>query len=119
MKSVLSFLGIVGSISLYLSLGGGARGQLFENPLYTFQNITFDQVNRGSYNSSDCLFDLLNCWEAVRTDMICFRNWRWMTTVCNIMRDYCAESYGDQDSFNEIFNIREGLCYSSGKQSWT
>lgn len=44
----------------------GSSGQWFEDPRLTFQNMTFDMVNRASYNTSDCLYDMLQCWEAVK-----------------------------------------------------
>ncbi|XP_028165897.1 uncharacterized protein LOC114356747 [Ostrinia furnacalis] len=113
MKSVIFFIGIVGFV-VYSS----TRAQLFEDPSKTFQNMTFDMVNRGSYNATECVVDMLNCWEAVKPDKIC-TYWYWYASICSIMREFCAEWLGDQDNFYKKFSITQGMCLYNSEQMWS
>lgn len=41
-------------------------GQFMANVSRNFVPIKFDNVNRGLWNATDCLTNILNCWELVR-----------------------------------------------------
>lgn len=40
--------------------------QVYPSPNGTFKFMKFEWMNRGGYNISTCLKDLMNCWEVMR-----------------------------------------------------
>ncbi|XP_050357809.1 uncharacterized protein LOC126778347 [Nymphalis io] len=76
-----------------------------------FQYISMDFVHRGSFNNTDCLRELLNCWEVVKPDIICNRGVVF-ESVCGIMKRECSEKRG---LINQLDGpLFESFCKSDG-----
>ncbi|XP_030019588.1 uncharacterized protein LOC119188369 [Manduca sexta] len=117
---MMKLLYIFGVIYFVGSLWRSTEGQDFEDPLKSFQPITLDYVNRGSFNISGCLNDLINCWELVRGDVICWHG-RYFETVCGLSREYCQDVIGDIDTTLTYyeFTLFEAVCQNRWHENYT
>ncbi|XP_035439243.2 uncharacterized protein LOC118268734 [Spodoptera frugiperda] len=73
------------------------EGQSLAVPDKFFKKVTFEKINRGGYNVTTCLQDLLNCWEVIKPDVVCFKRWSYDTyklTVCEMLKDTCDDFKG-------------------------
>ncbi|PZC76406.1 uncharacterized protein LOC124643615 [Helicoverpa zea] len=83
-----------------------------------YKRIVFDKINRGSFNVSQCLSDLLNCWEVVRGDVLCAYD-KYKESICGFFKDNCHDFYGKLDSnWGLEYTLYESYCQDSS-QSWT
>ncbi|CAB3261481.1 unnamed protein product [Arctia plantaginis] len=81
-----------------------------QNPDYPnryFVPIKFDYAVRGAYNVSECLEELLTCWELIRPLYMCTQ-FRMKDSLCSNMREYCHDEHGD---FPGKLNIKSSTPY--------
>ncbi|XP_045455340.1 uncharacterized protein LOC123665023 [Melitaea cinxia] len=84
------------------------RGQHFGfAPPRHFKYIQMDLLHRGSFNTTDCVKEWLNCWEVVKADVICSRADVY-ESICGPMRFDCHEHHGWVER-NEL-PIFESFC---------
>ncbi|KAJ8705346.1 hypothetical protein PYW07_011173 [Mythimna separata] len=94
-------------------------GQFAADVTRHFVPIKFDSINRGLWNATDCLTNLLNCWELVKADILCSYT-KYKTTICGFWRDNCHDFYGRLDgTYGGEYTLFEGYCFSDGYQTWT
>ncbi|XP_047539904.1 uncharacterized protein LOC125073209 [Vanessa atalanta] len=79
-------------------------------PPRQFQYLKMDYLHRGSFNNTDCLRELLNCWEVVKPDIICSKGVIF-ESVCGIMKRDCTEKHG-------LVNQQEGPLFESFCRTW-
>ncbi|XP_060807052.1 uncharacterized protein LOC132903266 [Amyelois transitella] len=82
-----------------------------ENAFKNFKPFKFDMEVRGSYNISNCVADNMNCWEAVKPDLIC-RSYTLYGSVCDILLEYCHDLTGDQTNYWYSMQVQESWCNS-------
>ncbi|KAJ8707501.1 hypothetical protein PYW08_010753 [Mythimna loreyi] len=114
-------IGLVGSVTAVLILINISEyhvtdGQYFANVTRHFVPIKFDTINRGMWNATSCLSNLLNCWELVKADILCAYG-KYKTTICGFWRDDCHDFYGRLDGNG--FQLFEGYCKSDGWSTWS
>ncbi|XP_052752854.1 uncharacterized protein LOC116412820 isoform X2 [Galleria mellonella] len=80
---------------------------LFPHPSTTFEIMTFDQVLRGSYNTTACVKEYMNCMEVIKADLICLDG-RLQNSVCAHIRDTCTQYAGQ--NFDRELHIFESVC---------
>ncbi|CAH0720971.1 unnamed protein product, partial [Brenthis ino] len=106
-----------------------ASAQFFDDASKHFQYIQMDLVHRGSFNNTDCLRDLLNCWEIIhvhmyivlvpmcnvkevfwslRPDYIC-SHWVIYESVCGLSRNDCADKSGTYENRDHV-PLYESFC---------
>ncbi|XP_059062969.1 uncharacterized protein LOC131855687 [Achroia grisella] len=83
--------------------------QYSADPSMTFEIMTFDQVLRGSYNSTTCIKEFMNCMEVIKPDLICLDG-RLQNSICAHIRDKCSQMDGHHFD-NKLF-IYESKCES-------
>ncbi|XP_046972984.1 uncharacterized protein LOC124539699 [Vanessa cardui] len=84
-----------------------ATGEEF--PPRQFQYLKMDNLHRGSFNDTDCLRELLNCWEVVKADIICTHGVVF-ESVCGVMKRDCSEKTGY--IFQREIPLYETFCKS-------
>ncbi|VVC98737.1 unnamed protein product [Leptidea sinapis] len=85
--------------------------QYFEDPTKMFEPMEFDAVHRGSFNITQCIQDVLNCYAIVKPDEICSEYSHTHASICSAMRHWCDDHHGYQEDYvNGLFHIYESFC---------
>nr|XP_026499450.1 uncharacterized protein LOC113403198 [Vanessa tameamea] len=87
-------------LGIYIITECGKFATGYDSPRQ-FQYLKMDHLHRGSFNNTDCLRELLNCWEVVKPDIIC-SNAYVFESVCGIMKQDCTEKHGLIDRMNNV-----------------
>ncbi|XP_026735187.1 uncharacterized protein LOC113499051 isoform X2 [Trichoplusia ni] len=92
--------------------------QVYPSPNGTFKFMKFEWMNRGGYNISTCLKDLMNCWEVMRGDVICAHA-KHTQTICEHMKEECSDYYGYLDNWYHGFSMMEAVCHDGEYQQYS
>ncbi|XP_032523294.1 uncharacterized protein LOC116774683 isoform X1 [Danaus plexippus] len=84
--------------------------QFFEDPTKFFKPLQLDQVHRGSFNITDCVKELINCWEYIRIDYACSNRFI-LESLCGVIFIECDEF----DGWNERDHIQIFDAYCRGE----
>ncbi|XP_069363119.1 uncharacterized protein [Maniola hyperantus] len=105
MKILFGFQALVGIYFLYE--GSLVSGQYAEDVTKNFVPLTFPQVHRGSFNISNCVRELLNCWEVIKPDLVC-TGALIFESVCGVLRHQCTDAEYWVSPL--LAPIHEGFC---------
>ncbi|KAF9421092.1 hypothetical protein HW555_002804 [Spodoptera exigua] len=94
-------------------------GQNFYDIEEFYKPIVFDNLNRGGYNITDCLSELLNCWEVIKPDVICTYD-KYLTTVCDLLKETCDDYDGlVEEQLGLRLTLFENKCLWSWQEEAT
>ncbi|XP_075980150.1 uncharacterized protein LOC142979219 [Anticarsia gemmatalis] len=96
--TLLAIAVLVTGITL-LNIYNISHGQTMEYPNTFLEPVQFDSSYiRGAFNMSECMKELMTCWELIRPDTAC-RPIVYYESVCSHIRDYCHDEYGDLELY--------------------
>ncbi|XP_022837830.1 uncharacterized protein LOC111364984 [Spodoptera litura] len=98
------------------------EGQNVLLPTAFYKTTVFEKINRGGYNITDCLKELLNCWEFIKPDIICIKNKyeQYKTTACEVLKETCDDYTGlIEDNFGTRLTMFETTCLFDYQSEYT
>ncbi|XP_052745068.1 uncharacterized protein LOC128199468 [Bicyclus anynana] len=85
-------------------------GQYHENVKLHYKNMSLGVFHRGTFDHSECVKELLNCWENIKSDIVCTFGIAF-ESVCGLLRQHCTDTNEVMPYKNSATApVHEGFC---------